>query len=750
MGIHPEEKTDSMISPKTVASAFRAETFLLLCATAAPAHAQQPENSSSDIVVAGQRGVMGIQADRTITEDEVATYGLNNIGELLDAIAEERGQRRDGTVYLIDGQRVTGLGDIGTYPTEAIARIEVLPKGTAAQLGGSPSQQVVKLTLKPQLRSFVGRASIAVATDGGFSAQNGEIGVTAITRPRRINLSLRWRRDTALLESERDILQAPDEPANLGQFRSLRPELADLELRGSVADQLAPNLNGFVTVRLFDSNTRAFLGRDSNGYRLNQRSKLTSGNVDLQLNGELGGWLLAFYGAYSENRRRTFTDDVPSAGTQAGGVTQTRARIRNASAEINATRSLLTLPAGPLSLNLRGRISRTSITAGSGDFTQSNRELGASAQIPISSAAGRFSALGDLTAGVEWSHSLTSRVGALTNATYSLQWQPASWLRFAGSIATGRTPPGVELTSGPILSTPGVRYLDPLRADTIDVVALTGGNPAIRPQRGNSRRLSLEVRPSWSVPFVMTVDYSNTHNEDIIAALPPGNNLITTAFPDRFFRDSDGRLIAVDLRPLNFARQSEEQLRYGFELNLPLGADDGPASDSANITTGRPRSRGARLRFNFSHTILLNSEVLISRGFDPVDLLSQDAFGFNGGERPRHEFDFGAEYASRGLGVQLSGQHKSHSFINLTGGTTPNILRFSPSTTLNARAFVDGQRLWPSAAWLKGTRFSLQITNIGNSRQSVRDSNGDTPLFYQAGYRDPTGRVVQVELRKVF
>ena len=729
----------------------KAGSFLVLCAVAAPAHAGQPANPGSEIVVTGQRGVMGIQADRTITEDEVSTYGLSNIGELLDAIADERGQGREGTVYLIDGQRVAGLGDIGAYPTEAIARIEVVPKGAAAQSGGSPSQQVVKITLKPQLRSYVGRASIAAATDGGFSAQNGEIGVTAITRPRRINLSLRWRRDTALLESERNILQVPGALVDLGQFRSLRPELADLELRGSVADQLAPNLNGFLTVRLFDGNTQAFLGRDSNGDRLDQRSKLTSGKVDLQLNGELGGWLLAFYSAYGENHRRTFTDDVPIAGTPSGGVTQTRARISNASAEINATGSFLKLPAGPLSLTLRGRIGRNSIEAGSGgDFTQWNRELGVAAQIPISSATGGFSALGDLTAGIEWTYSHTTRVGALTSATWSLQWQPAVWLRFAGSITTGRTPPGMELTSDPILATPGVRYLDPLRGEAIDVVALTGGNPTLLPQRGNSQRFSLELRPSSSAPLVLTADYSNTRNADIIAALPPGNNLLLIAFPDRFLRDSDGRLITVDTRPLNFARQSEEQLRYGFELNLPLGGDDEAASDTAKPATGRTQSRGERVRLNFSHTILLNSEVLISPGIGPVDLLSQDAFGFNGGERPRHEFDLGAEFASRGLGVQLNGQHKSQSFINLTGGTTPNILRFSPLTTFNLRGFVDGQRLWPAAAWLNGTRFSLQITNIGNARQRVRDSNGGTPLLYQAGYRDPTGRLVQVELRKVF
>ena len=739
-----------MIARQRSAGAIGSHCALLLCAAAAPAQAQQPASSGSEIVVTGQRGAGETPADRVISGDEISTYGLGSVGELLDEIARDRGQGREDPVYLIDGQRVSGLGDIGAYPTEAVEQIVVLPRGAAAQFGGSPSQRVVKITLKPQLRSFVGRASISAATDGGFSAQTAEIGVTAITRPRRMNLSLRWRRESALLESERNLLQAPDAPADVGGFRSLRPKTADFELRGTIADQLGPNLNGFLTGRLFSGNRQAFLGRDSSGNRLNPRSKLNSGNLDLQLNGDLGGWLLALYGAYGEDRRQTDTDDVSGAGTQFGSVIKTRAHVRNASAVVNATGVVLHLPAGPVSLTLRGRIARDSITAGSDNFTQWNHELGAGVQIPISRKASRFSALGDLTAGIEWARSRTSRFGTLANATYSLQWQPASWLRLAGSITTGRTPPSVELTSAPILVTPGVRYLDPLRGNTIDVFERTGGNPALAAQRNTSQRVSLELRPSWSIPFVFTADYSNTRNQDIISPLLPSNNLLLLAFPDRFVRNSGGRLIEVDARPLNFARESEEQVRYGFELNVPLSSDDSFGPSPAGASTGRPRSRAARLQFNLSHTILLKSELEVSRGFATVDLLSRDAFGFNGGERARHEIDFSAEYASRGLGVQLRGQHKSQSFVNLTGGNSPIILRFSPLTTINLRFFAEGQRLIPSASWLKGTRFSFLVTNLGNSRQTVRDPGGSAPLVYQAAYRDPTGRLLQFELRKVF
>lgn len=728
----------------------RARYLFILGVAISPANAQQPANPDSEIVVTGQRGTLGIQANRVISEEEVSSYGLSSIEELLDELASERGNGREETVYLIDGQRVRGLGDIRSYPTEAIGRIEVLPRGAAAQLGGSPSQQVVNISLKPKLRSYVGRAAVAHATEGGFTAQNGDVSVTDITRPRRINLALRWRREDALLESERNVIQAPDAQADLGRFRSLRPEIAEFEIRGSVADQLAPNVNGLLTARLFGGETRSLLGRTRNANQLNQQTKISSANLDVQINGDMGSWLLAFSGSYGESRRRTSTDDFADTGLRLSSLIITRAHVRNATAEANATRAILDLPAGPVSLTLRGRVSQNSIKAALDAFTQRTREISASVQIPISRAAGQFGLLGDLTAGIEQSFSRTRRTGTMTNATYSLQWQPASWLRLAGSIGTRRTPPGIELTSGPIIATPGVRYFDPLRGNTIDVVSLSGGNQDLSAQRGNSQQVSLELRPSVSVPLVFTADYSKSRNANIIMTLVPGNNLLLLAFPERFLRDAGGRLISVDTRPLNFARESEKQVRYGFELNVPLGSVDARVSQSGSAANNRGASRNGRLRLNFSHTILLQSEVLVSSGFEPVDLLSRNAFAFSSGERPRHEVDFGAEYAARGLGVQLNGQLQGQNFINLTGGAAPNILRFSPLTTINLRAFVEGQRLRPSASWLKGTRVSLQVTNIRNTRQTVQDSNGDTPLFYQRAYRDPTGRLVQFEIRKVF
>ena len=188
-------------------SAVRAYFVLLLCTASEPLEAQTTvPQTSEEIIVSGQRAMPGVRPDRVITREEVAFYGLGTIGELLDELADERGKTRDDVVYLVDGQRVTNLGDIEAYPVEAIESVALFPAGSAFPIGASANQKVVNISLKPQLRALVGRASFGFATDGGFASGNGDVSVTDITRPRRVNLAARWRRDDALLESERGVM----------------------------------------------------------------------------------------------------------------------------------------------------------------------------------------------------------------------------------------------------------------------------------------------------------------------------------------------------------------------------------------------------------------------------------------------------------------------------------------------------------------------------------------------------------------
>ena len=69
---------------------------------------------------------------------------------------------------------------------------------------------------------------------------------------------------------------------------------------------------------------------------------------------------------------------------------------------------------------------------------------------------------------------------------------------------------------------------------------------------------------------------------------------------------------------------------------------------------------------------------------------------------------------------------------------------------VSLRAFADVDHFLPDEHWARKLRVSLNVLNATNDRQEVRDSADNTPLQYQPGYRDPLGRTVELQLRKVF
>lgn len=75
-------------------------------------------------------------------------------------------------------------------------------------------------------------------------------------------------------------------------------------------------------------------------------------------------------------------------------------------------------------------------------------------------------------------------------------------------------------------------------------------------------------------------------------------------------------------------------------------------------------------------------------------------------------------------------------------------LRFSSVFRLNFAAFVPIHRLFPDQAWTKGIQLRLDVSNLTDHRQRIRDTSGVTPNRYQSDYLDPNGRTVTLTLRK--
>ena len=157
---------------------------------------------------------------------------------------------------------------------------------------------------------------------------------------------------------------------------------------------------------------------------------------------------------------------------------------------------------------------------------------------------------------------------------------------------------------------------------------------------------------------------------------------------------------------------------------------------------------GGRLQFAVYHTWHFTDRVLVAEGGPALDLLRGDTIGSGGGQ-PRHEIEAQAGYSNNGLGARLSADWQSAT--DVTGGTVgnPDPLHFSALGTINLRLFADlGQRLDLVKAhpWVRGMRIAFAVTNLFDTRQTVRDAQGDTPVSYQPGYINPLGRTVRFSL----
>jgi len=143
-------------------------------------------------------------------------------------------------------------------------------------------------------------------------------------------------------------------------------------------------------------------------------------------------------------------------------------------------------------------------------------------------------------------------------------------------------------------------------------------------------------------------------------------------------------------------------------------------------------------------------KVTLRDGLPIVDLLNGGTLGDTAGQ-PRHQVELQAGYSQSGIGMRLTGKWQSATRVVGSTDTPSSNLRFSDLATLNFRLFVNlGQRpeLVGKMPWLRGARIQIGVNNIFNTRQTVTDGTGATPLAYRQNLIDPLGRTVQVTLRK--
>ena len=581
-----------------------------------------------------------------------------------------------------------------------------------------------------------------------------------------------------------------------GQFRTVRPGARNYEASLNGNYPLASGLSALMTARIeqdtFDSlqGQRAglFILPAGSAYSpfagpvaiaryfdedlLESRTRYLRGSLGLALNATQGRWQLTLrgdyrYSRYSNRAQRQLQSaatpillDVagPNPFTDAVGSLvplyrdRSVSRNQDSAVQLSATGPVVALPAGPLRANLNVGLRHVDQSGFSDNpFFPSRRSLNrdersaqGSLEIPLTSREeGVLGAIGTLSATLDYGLIDVLDLGTVRRHGYALNWRPDPRVTLQASINKQKLLPDAGQIGEAVVVTEGVRYFDVVTGETIDVNQISGGNPGLLSESVTTRRLSATAVVLPSIDLQLNGEYLATRRSNPISSLPPTSVELMAAFPERFVRDAGGRLVSVDVRPVNFARRSSEQLRWGLTMAAPLYAAP-PAGTPMPSGTPRPR-----LQLSVSHVVNLIDELLARPAFPVVDLLDGGAIGFGGGST-RHLVDASANLSDREVGVRLSATWRSPSRLNVGSVAAPSQLRFSSLAVFNLRAFAELGQVWPKNGWLKGTRISLSVLNALNDRQEVRDSGGVTPLRYQPGYRDPVGRSLEIELRKAF
>ncbi|MGE4431969.1 MAG: TonB-dependent receptor [Sphingobium sp.] len=541
--------------------------------------------------------------------------------------------RGSGPVILVNGKRISGVNEVGDLPTEAILRVDILPEEVALKYGYGATQKVVNIILRRRFRSVVADIRGEMATEGQGEESRGQFTYTRIQNNDRLNISARVKTEASLLESERGILpadrSATDPTGTFGdetRYRTLKPKSREYSLNGVYSHALSQKVTAVLNARAAYST-----GKDREGFASDQLTipasnpfaqsaseevldrylsdrVLMQNSTTAQMHGGVSvnatlpkDWQLSFIGNYDHSDSRTGTDrgyditDIQTAITSGdpavnpygilpssllGDVLRDRAVSQSDTGEASmvAMGKLFRVPAGDVRTSLRfggsvsaidSEVTRSGLVTSSSDMSRSEFNTQGSLDIPLASRkSGFLGALGTLTANLNASATRISDFGTLGAFGYGLNWSPTNWISLIASVNEDRSAPTLAQLNSPMVVTENVRVYDYVRGETVAVTRISGGNAALDGDDRHVFKLGATIKPASRL--TLTANYINSRTDDALGSLPSITAAIEAAFPDRYVRNSAGTLIQVDNRPLNLAREEQEQVRWGITFTKVL------------------------------------------------------------------------------------------------------------------------------------------------------------------------------------
>ncbi|WP_171012438.1 MULTISPECIES: TonB-dependent receptor [unclassified Sphingomonas] len=677
------------------------------------------------IVVTGRRGAADMAPEIELNADEIDALGAYDIGEVIQRTVQSNALG-DDPVVIVNGQRVANPGVFSRFPSDALVRVEVLPRGAGAQYGGDSSRRVLNIVLQRRFKSRDGQFDAQAPAAGGMSSLSGDIRQGAISGNSTTQFGIRAARDTALLGAERS-QYLEDHPgheavslrpsvqtmdANLALTRALGRWSSSLNIQGQVRSDRAISLSGGEPIES----------------RHSTRNLLVIGG----LSGSLLGWSL----------QASLTGQL-SASSQSG-LADTASRQQSLATAMSANRRIFNLPAGPVTVNLtmRASLSRTSIL-GAGPiraFSARDLSLGGTVSLPLwrTPSPGNGSAIERLLGSMSATFGGTLRqtdAGQGKGLSAGLIWMPMTRLRLIGNWSTSiDSVPDAQRFAPAYYGAP-ITVFDFVTGESAQVLPILGGTPDLLPPRFDRIALSASAGPfsPWNLTGSVSLQRSNAVNG--IGSLPEVTPELEAAFPARFTRDAGGRLTTIDRRPINFRSARAESLASNLSITFPLGG-----------------AKPGTLRIAINHNLQLRNLTMIHAGLPEMDRLVGD-----GGGVPRHQLDVQMDGRDGPWGVNLAARWRSAYRVRRdTGRDGPEDLLVSAIGTVDLKfSYALARTIRPShdgatPRRAAGMQFGLDIDNLFDTRPSARLGRGSPAPGYGRDDQDPVGRTIRLTIRNRF
>jgi hypothetical protein len=721
-------------------------------ALACLAHGQDSPGSAPqtpmEITITAPRGSAtgGTAPLLEISPSELDAYDADSLSDLVDALRPlTRSSRSDNNPVVLINGHLAGQTEFDNLPREAIERVEVLPETVALQYGFSENQRVLNVVLKEHYSAVPLRVMESGATEGGGQALTVDGAGVNLNSDARITLLGSYKDSAWLRDNERNI-EVPD-----GDYFTLLPATKDTKVAATVSRPILGVSSSFEAS--YDVTTsRSLQGLATGGATseaaeaLAASSTVRTSRVAFQLTGALHDFIWGSTLYYVHVGTSSGSDlGLDSAGQMLIDRTDSNFDVGNL--QLSLSGPVTSLPAGPLIANFKLALQYQGFDtrdaeAGSA-LTASNlvravRTGSANASVPIANRDhGVLPALGELASTFNASLDSVSDFGNLSSTSAGLDWRPIKKLHLDAIYTDHRSAPTAQQLQAPLISTRNVETFDYITQETAYITEITGGNETLASTDSRQDSFGVSIGP-FAGKTELIAHYQQSRVSNAIGLLPPTTAAVEAAFPDRFIRNVDGELTEIDDRYVNLQHERVDDVKWGVNVWIPIGQS-------------QPNAMANRVEFSLFDTWYLRDVTLIRSGIPELNLLNGAPSDVSGGQ-PQHKIEFHSLYHRDAVGVLLAVNWHSPTLVGSGDPPAPDPIAFSSLGTADVRIFLDLGHLprMQDASWAHNARVSLAVTNMFDRRQTVRDSDGATPIAFEPGYLDPLGRVVGLIVRKVF